>query len=351
MQTPTYLNRITKFDDNSEMREHSELLSEHLGRFRSTEPAPKVRRLLEKLTYAALTREARDVVTGDRLPGVEPGSALDIFIRDCVTLAAPNTAYAAKLLMTQVSRYVMWCTQQGWPLTADVIFSVRAIDIYSTTANQQRSEGTRRNYRSLLMRVSEVLVPDEHPERPTPLSSRQTAAPYTASEMEQFRSWAGSQLTTLKRDRAMLMLVLCAGAGVRPRELPRVRHEDVLVDDAGILITAAGRQVPLLAEWEEWMLVLLERRPRDEALWGPLNRRNTSNLTSNFTENSFGRGPRADRLRHTWFTHHLAVGVPMKDLLRAAGVGKLQQLHLLLEYVDYRDDAEYRRIFRSEVQR
>lgn len=207
-------------------------------------------------------------MTGDRLPGIEPGSALDVFVRDCVTLAAPNTAYAAKLLMTQVSRYVLWCTRQGWPLNAETVFSVRAIDIYSTTANQDRSEGTRRNYRSLLMRISEVLVPDEHPERPTPLSSRQTAAPYSTAEMEQYRGWAGSQLTALKRDRAMLMLVMCAGAGIRPRELPFLRHEDVLVDNAGILITVASRQVPLLAEWEEWMPVLLERRPRDGVLWG-----------------------------------------------------------------------------------
>lgn len=149
----------------------------------------------------------------------------------------------------------------------------------------------------------------------------------------------------------MLMLVLCAGAGIRPGELPFIRHEHVRVDEAGILVEVvhkSPREVPLLAEWEEWMLILLERRPREHALWGPLNRQNTSNLTSSFTENSHGHPPRADRLRHTWWTHHLTVGVPMKDLLRAAGVEKLQQLHLLLEHVELRDDADYRRIFRSE---
>lgn len=350
METPTYLNRITTFDDTSGASEHSAVLSAYLGRYRSPGVPQRVARTLAEYTYPALTNDVRVVVTDDKLGDVEPESPMDTFIRDSVTLAAPNTAYAAKLLMAQVSRYVLWCTRQGWPLDPTVIWSVRAIDIYSTTANQDRAEGTRRNYRSILMRVSEVLVPDEHPERPTPLSTRETAAPYAAWEMERFRTWAGSQLTDLKRDRAMLMLVLCAGAGIRPGELPFLRHNQVLVDDAGVLITVADRQVPLLAEWEEWMLVLLDRRPTDQALWGPINRRNTSNLTSNFTEKSFGHPPRADRLRHTWFTHHLTVGVPMKDLLRAAGVGKLQQLHLLLEYVALRDDAEYRRIFRSEVQ-
>lgn len=350
MQTAPYLNRITRFNDNSGASAYADVLAEHLGSYRFATASRRVARVLDAHTYPSLPEEVRSTVTDDELRGVEPGSPMDSFIRDSVTLAAPSTTYAAKLLMSHTARYVLWCAEQGWPLDARTIWSVRAIDIYSTTANQDRSEGTRRNYRAMLMRISEVLVPDEHPERPTPLSRRSTAAPYSTLEMAQFRDWAGSQVTALKRDRAMLMLTLCAGAGLRPSEMPFLRHRDVTVDSDGVLITVAERQVPLLAEWEEWMLVLLERRPTDEVLWGPINRRNTSNLTSTFTENSFGNPPRADRLRQTWFTHHLALGVPIKDLFRAAGVSKLQHLHLMLEFVDLRDDAEYRRILRSGVQ-
>lgn len=351
MQTPSYLNRITKFDDTTDAKDHSAVLATHLGRFRSSTNPARVRRILAKHSYGGLTPEARDLVTDRTIAGVEPGSPMDEFIRDSVTLAAPHTAYAAKLLLTQTAQYVQWCVGQGWPLEANVIWSVRGIDIYSTTANQDNSEGTRRNYRSMLLRVSEVLVPEEHPERPTPLSHKDITAPYTAPEMEAFREWAGSQLTELAQCRAMLMLTLCAGAGVRPGELPFLRHEDVTIDEHGILISVAGRQVPLLAEWEEWLLNVLERRPKDELLWGAVNIRNTSRLASTFTERSFGKPPRADRLRHTWLVGHLAAAVPMKDLMRAAGIEKLQHLHLLLQFVDLRADEESRRLLRGEAQR
>jgi len=351
MDTPTYLNRITRFHDTTAAKEHSVVLGQLLGSYRDTGHPRRVQKVLDAHTYSRLTPEVLDIVTGDALRGVEPGSAMDKFIRDSVTVAAPHTPYAAKLLMTHTARYVVWCRGQGWPLTVESIWSVRAIDIYSTTANLELKEVTRRNYRTFLLRISEVLMPDEHPERQTPLSTRTTVAPYSAQEMDRFRDWAGAQLTELKRCRAMLMLTLGAGAGLRPGELPWVRHEDVIVDDAGILIRTAGREAPLLAEWEEWMLSVLERRPKGELLWGHVNVHNTSRLASTFTERSFGKPPRGDRLRHTWFTHHLTIATPMKDLMRAAGIVKLQHLHLLLDYVEPLADADYRAALRAEVQR
>lgn len=351
MQTPSYLKRITKFDDTSAAKAHSVVLANHLGEYSTAGLPKRVARVLAKHSYAALTPEARELVTERKIADVEPGSAMDKFIRDSVTVAAPHTAYAAKLLLTQASQYVQWCMGQGWPLKANVIWSVRGIDIYSTTANQSNTEGTRRNYRSMLLRISEVLLPEEHPERPTPLSHKDVTAPYTLSEMEAFREWAGSQLTDLARDRAMLMLTLCAGAGLRPRELPYVRHEDITIDDSGILVSAAGRQTPVHADWEEWLLNVLKRRPKGQLLWGKVNIRNTSRLASTFAERSFGKAPRADRLRHTWLVGHLAAAVPMKELMRAAGIEKIQHLHLLLEHVDLRPADEGRALLRGEVQR
>lgn len=98
------------------------------------------------------------------------------------------------------------------------------------------------------------------------------------------------------------------------------------------------------------MKALLARRPADESLWGKTNRRNTHNLTSSFTENSYGNPPRADRLRHTWMLRHLDAGVPMKDFCRAAGITKMQHIHLLLEFSEYAEESDYRRVFRSEDQ-
>ncbi|WP_449407128.1 hypothetical protein [Microbacterium maritypicum] len=351
MQTATYLSRTTKFNDTTAAKAHSTILATHLGEFSNAGLPKKVARIVAKHSYAALTPETRELVTDRSIVGVEPGSVMDAFIRDSVTVAAPHTTYAAKLLLTQAAQYVQWCVGQGWPLQADVIWSVRGIDLYSTTANRDNTEGTRRNYRSMLLRISEVLLPEEHPERPTPLTQKDVTAPYTPSEMDDFRDWAGAQLTELAQCRAILMLTLCTGAGVRPGELPFLRHEDIAIDENGILVTVAGRTVPLLAEWEEWLVNVLSRRPKGELLWGKVNIRNTSRLASTFTERSFGKPPRADRLRHTWLVGHLAAAVPMKELMRAAGIEKIQHLHMLLEFVDLRPAVEGRALLRGEVRR
>ncbi|ANG84642.1 site-specific integrase [Microbacterium aurantiacum] len=349
---PLYINRITRWADTSWAEKHHETLIAHVGKFRDTEQSRSLAKALSRCSYATLTAPALQIVNED-LDDDDP-LGISAFVRDSVSIAAPCTAYAAKLLMTTARRYVTWCVRDmGWPLDAHTLWSPRAIDLYATTANQELTEGSRRNYRGQLMRVSEVLLPHDHPERPTPLSNRQTSAPYNPAEIAGFREWATSQLTPEKRDRAMTMLVLCAGAGLRPSEIPLVFPKHVVVDSSGIVITAPGeypREVPLLAEWEEWMHALLERRPAEENLWGKVNRRTTNNLTSSFTENSFGNPPRADRLRHTWLVRHLEAGVPMKDLFRAAGVKKMQHLHLFFEYIELRDESDYRRIFRSEEQ-
>jgi integrase len=349
---PLYINRITRWADTSWAQKHHEALIDHVGAFTNPEQTRSLVKALSRCSYETLTAPALSIVN-EHLDADDP-LGIAAFVRDSVTLAAPGTAYAAKLLMTTTERYVTWCVgEMGLPLDAHVIWSVRAIDLYSTTANQQLSEGSRRNYRGQLMRISEVLLPHEHPERPTALSKRSTSAPYSPRELEQFREWATGQLTPAKVDRAMVMLVLCAGAGVRPNEIALIHPEHIHVDDDGIFITIPTdepREVPLLAEWEDWMKALLKRRPADESLWGKVNRRTTANLTSSFTENSFGNPPRADRLRHTWMLRHLDAGVPMKDFCRAAGITKLHHIHLLLEFSELQEENDYRRTFRSEGQ-
>lgn len=233
---PLYLNRITRWDDTSWAEKHHETLVEHIGEFLKPEQSRSLVKALSRCSYETLTAPVLKVVN-EHVDADDP-LGIAAFVRDSVTLAAPHTAYAAKLLMTTTHRYVSWCVGDlGLPLDGHTIWSVRAIDLYSTTANQKLSEGSRRNYRSQLMRISEILLPHEHPERVTALSKRGTSAPYNPAELNKYRDWATGQLTQQKRDRAMLMLVLCAGAGMRSNEIPLIHPEHVRVDDEGILIT------------------------------------------------------------------------------------------------------------------
>lgn len=354
MSQNPYSNRITRWGDPSTARHHADDLINHLGQLHNPELPKKLRRSFDAVITAA-SADARAALMVGRAANHDTGDqVINAFVADSVLVAAPRTAYAVKVLMTTVTRYVVWCVREkGWPLTGQVIWSVRAIDLYTTTANLTRSTGTRSNYRGQLMRISEVLLPDEHPDRPSPMGKRDAKQAYTPAELDSFREWPGLQLTALKRDRAMLMLTLCAGAALRPNELPLLHHEHVTVDNDGIVIHLPGptaRDIPLLAEWEDWMTLLLERRPEGKPLWGALSSHSTHNLTSAFTEGTEGDKPRADRLRVSWLVRHLTLGTPMKEVQRAYGVEKFTQLHLHLGQVPARSNTDYRRLLRGEVQ-
>ncbi|GAA5037703.1 tyrosine-type recombinase/integrase [Microbacterium fluvii] len=350
-----FVHRVTRWGDTSWAADNCATIARYVGSFNMPNPPRELQRILAARAKTAPDAGALTVMATKKLRATADFPEMDAFVRDAIAVAAPHTAYTAKIAMPYVARYVAWAVREnGWPMTVEFLFTVRAINRYTTTANLDLTEGTRANYRAVLMRISEVLLPDEHPDKPSSLTNRTTAAPYTREELDGFRVWATSQLTAEKRDRAMLMLVFCAGAGIRANEVRRIHAEHVTVDERGILIhiaTDAPRDVPLLSEWEEWMVALLRRRPEGEPLWGQTHRKDESNLYSSFTENSYGAGdrPRGDRLRATWLAHHLyARGI--KDIFRAAGVTKMQHLHRLLEFVDLRDDDGYRDLFRGEEQ-
>ncbi|MDQ1580152.1 MAG: hypothetical protein QOD05_927 [Microbacteriaceae bacterium] len=276
---------------------------------------------------------------------------LEAFARDACMLAAPATAYTGERLLSVAGPFVVWCVkEQGWPLQADVIFSRQAIDMYCTEDKRGRSEGTRRNYRAILMRISEVVAPDEHPDALTPLSRKRIASPYSAAEMDGFRLWALGQVNAEKRRKAMLMLIFCAGAGLRSSDIAQIFADDVTVDAEGVVITVRGtnpREVPLLREWEQWVIPALEASPMEFPLWGKPNRTNGSNLLSSFTQYTVGAYPRGDRLRATWIVAHLQAGTRMKELFTALGFDKFENLPRYLEFVSSLDQTDYRAALRG----
>jgi len=334
-------------------RTHAKSLSAHIGSFANS-PNEDICALLGGCSYSQLSEEVRATMTKykpQRASAEWP--AIESFVKDACSLAAPHTSYAASMLLTVTSAYVLWCVNaQGWPMQTDVIFSRQAIDLYCTQESPARSEGTRRNYRAILMRVSEVVAPEEHPDAMTPLARKRVAEPYSARDMEEFSLWALGQITAEKRRRAMLMLVLCAGAGLRPSDVSTIYPDDVLVDDLGIVFTIHGtnpRTVPLLRQWEEWMVAILAQAPRDIPVWGPTNTIRASNLLSNFTQYTVGLRPRSDRLRATWIVTHLRAGTRIKELTCALGVEKFEHLPRYLEHVHTLDTPRYRAELRDAV--
>ncbi len=316
-----------------------QVLASYLGTFR--QPTAKVCRALEALGYYEIPKVVLDSMQNHTPKKVDPARwpRIRAFVEDAVTVTLPTTEFSAQLVHTVAASYVSWAHfDQHLPLDGEVIWSRELIDLFVNDRYSHLAEGTRRNYRSYLNRISKALVPDEHPHEYRPLNRRNKAlAPYTQAEMALHRSWATGQSYPPKRRRAMLMLALCAGAGLASNEIAHLQREHINVTPRGILIDVPGnrpRQTPLLKEWDDWLLAAVDGIPAGDLVWGPVGRRDGSNTLSSFVENAQGTGPRSDRLRNTWIVWHLRNATPLVDLMFAVGTRKSDHFANFLPYCE-----------------
>lgn len=272
------------------------------------------------------------------------------FVRDAVVAALPTASLTPKKLIGIVARFVLWAVvEQGLPQETSELFTPRVIDAYCAQLTTKGS--TSSTYRSALMNASRMLNPDVHANDMRPIQRREITAPYTAAEMSQFRRWAKGQTTATLRVRGMAMLALTAGAGLSPADIGLVEYDDVEISDAGVALRIRGkapRLVPVLRDWEKWVLKVRAAREPGDLLWGtPKRATPNKNLIPNFTQVASGNSPHSARLRATWITAHLALGTPMKALFRAGGFAQLANLDQYLEYVEAPSDDDFRRLLRG----
>lgn len=351
---PATTNEHMLFATHPHAARYSATLSAGLGSFRH--PSAKLAAALREIGYYDIPDEVMQIMCARKREfSPERWARIRPFVEDAVAVTAPQTTRPATHLRSAAAGFVDWAvTVQRLPLDGDVIWSRQLIDLYVTNEHTHLSEGTRRNYRSYLDRISRVLSPEEHPYEYTPQNRKGTQPPYSHKEMIAFRQWAVGQSKMVKRHRAMLMLALCAGAGLSSSEVALLCAENIVVTRAGITIDVPGnrpRRVPLMAIWDEWILAILEERSAGESLWGASTRQDGTSLLSNFAEKTEGTGPRSDRLRNTWLVGHLRNRVPMKDLFYAAGVTKMEHLGRLLIYCEDLPESDYLTIFRGEAAR
>lgn len=327
------------------------VLADGLGTFQH--PSGKLARVLREVGYPGMPAHVVQFMTA-HTPRISSHrwEQIRTFVEDAVALTAPQTTHPARVLKSTAAGYVEWVVfEKGWPLDGRIIWSRQMIDLYVNDRFTNLAEGTRRNYRSYLDRMSRILAPEEHAYEYAPLNRKSSVEPYSPAQIDAFRRWAAFQPTALKRDRGMMMLTFCAGAGLRASEFGFLMHEDILRTPNGYLLQVHGkyaRKVPLLAEWEEWLEVVLERRPQDQTLWGQPNRTNSTCLLSSFTQYTEGEAPRGDRLRNTWIVSLLRMRVPMTDLFYAAGVTKMEHLGRLVKHIPPLEGDEYQRVFRGD---
>lgn len=291
-------------------------------------------------------------------PRIDPARWTEIgpFVRDAVSIAAPVSSYSAHRLLVATTNFVVWCRNHGLPLDGRLLFQRATIEHYIRTSRGTTADGTLRNYRSMLLRVTEALFPEANPKAMSPLNDRGSVPPYTAADLVRLRNWADGQNTEARRRNARAMLCLCAGAGLRAIEVAELRSRDVVVDAEGILVVVSSpsgvREIPMLAEWEPLMRRVLRGLSAEDPIFGMPNRQTYKNLLSGFVVHTAGEDkPRSDRLRATWIVTHLSARTDMRALMKAASVSKFENLARYLQFIPELNSHEYRQHLRMVARR
>jgi len=266
---------------------------------------------------------------------------IEDFVRAAVADCEQKTPYAAANLLTVCSQHVRWCTQvAGQPLAREVVFHREVIEEYIHRGISGVTPATRGNRRSLLLRMSELLLPPQaRTARLVALPPASPSAPYTPTELSLLKAWADGQNTEFRCVNANLLLALGLGAGLAARELQEIRPADITCDDDGVLLTVTGpraRVVPVLAEWESVLRdVAIAAVRQDGYLFRPRRTHSYPNAITGFVAETVGKQVPVSthRMRATWIVGHLSAGVPVPALVDAAGVGSLEALTRYLRFV------------------
>ncbi|WP_146184905.1 hypothetical protein [Agromyces badenianii] len=268
--------------------------------------------------------------------GAKYWTHVEEFVDNCLIESEGRTSYSLKELTAALGPLSIWCWQTGSAsLDTSEVLDRDVIEMFVTTGLSGWTNASRNTIRSRLLRLAEVLAPDQPPVRLRPYGNSDASAPYTLQEQAAFLSWARSQGTLLRRTNAEVLLALGFGAGLSNEELIRVRRRDLDVSDAGTTVHVAGtreRDVPFLEQWAT-LLTQLQVAGSDEWVFLPGRRYRSANLTGLFVMKSDGRPTLlVRRMRASWIVHHLNRGTPILPLLTAAGLRTLEPVDRFLPH-------------------
>ncbi|WP_413602769.1 hypothetical protein [Curtobacterium sp. Curtsp57] len=278
------------------------------------------------------------------------------FTQDAVAVVAPACAYLAERLMVVVTGHVDWIVNVcGYPMKADVVFHPVMIRRSVSRDDVAWSDKWRRDCRSLLLRISEVVVPTAGPLEFAALNGQSVTIPYTHLELQLLESWARGQSTARRRRSASVLLALSAGAGLDAWEVQHLRRHDIHVTGSGIVVDVAGaapRQSVVTERWEQLLIDGFRDVNDGDLVFGSADRTTTFNMVTAFIRNT-DRGnepnPLPTRMRATWIAEHLAARTPADLIMQAAGTSKAEHLAAALVHVPELHTSEDRRRVLAET--
>ncbi len=245
------------------------------------------------------------------------------FAADIVDDVRRGLSYRGDTLLAAVQHHVRWAhVISGLPLERDFLFrrDVIAVAVQQLPMRSDASLGRRR---AILLRVAEALGVTER--AMPPLYGSEPSAPYTARDIADLRLWAMVQAES-RRTSARVLLALGIGAGLTSSELCAVVSNNISEDGAWVVVP--GSRARTVQVGEEWRDALTVARDGDNVAVFQPGVRWYPNKVSDFVRSTRGDQlrPKPQRMRSTWLVLQMQRGMPVQDLLFAAGVKSLDAL-------------------------
>ena len=248
----------------------------------------------------------------------------DRFAKLLTRKIGPPSPQRAKDLLYALTRLGLWCQQVCIPLEPKQALHPNTIERFAVDAQATVPAGTRRTVRANLRFCGQRLVPELWPTEPPRIPRTPVGKPYADVDIDAYIDAARAVPSDRLRHALLVIIGLCAGAGLAPGDLRHLyghhvrRHAGrVVVDVPG----ARSRTVPVMEPYDT-LLADAATTQRSEPLLGRNSheRRNvTGDLVLEFAR--FTSLPRLDvrRLRDTWIQRQVDF-IGLKHLCSAMGL-------------------------------
>ncbi|MFH8564613.1 hypothetical protein [Streptomyces sp. NPDC017988] len=264
-----------------------------------------------------------------------------------VLLADPLTTYKARELLTALAQLALFCDGEGLPAKAEVWLRREVIERFIAVGCPAVGESTRGNYRSRLLRLSEILLGGPClTGKPSKLSASSPHRPYSRKELADLWGWAGGQPTDELRWGCKTLMALGAGCGIdSPEAIPLRAHDVRRPRCAGgrVVLAVRGhraREIICRRHWEAVLASAVERLETPGTasyLFRPNYHSRGTNTVTNFLART---KPSPDvprlvmgRLRSTWLVELFEARLPITVIVAAAGVETLHGLSRILPFL------------------
>lgn len=273
--------------------------------------------------------------------------------REAVAAVEPSPERVTRFLNV-ASSHLAWAHRRGIELRPEVVWHVDVIE-HSVVDGFGHLEGaTQASYRSDLRTLGEAIAgPDACPTRQRIISRGNPETPYRSDELADLAGAVRGLTTPHRRENALIVVALGAGAGLTNGEINALVGTDVDTAHDSLVVTVStrgqARQVPVRAEWEQAVVERAAQVGRNPMFRPDRTKIRALDIAKFLDSLTFAYLPRltVQRLRVTWIVGQLDAGVPVQVVAAAAGVSA-SQIGRYVSHVAPIGDAEAARLLRGD---